>query len=102
MGGSGTPDSPISRFLAGSEERIQDLLIAHRIPPEDTAELLNQALSMLVYRWGELGDPDAWLDATLRTHCQRYWRSRGGAVPGQAGGGRPGGVILDFEPPAAL
>lgn len=102
---AGAPESPIGRFLADSEEHIQDLLLAHRIPPGDTAELLHQALSMLVYRWGELGDPKAWLSATLRAHCQRYWRRRGGSASGSDGGSdsaagsAAGGVILDFEPP---
>ncbi len=106
VGGAGAPESPISRFLADSEEHIQDLLIAHRIPPGDTAELLHQALSTLVYRWGELGDPKAWLSATLRAHCQRYWRRRGvvstsGSHGGSdtAAGSRAGRVVLDFEPP---
>lgn len=106
VGDVGTSDSPIGRFLADSEERIQDLLIAHRIPPEDTAELLDQALSMLVYRWGELGDPEAWLDAMLGTHCQRYWRRRGVSAPGGGGStaegaGGGGAAVLEFELPKA-
>lgn len=74
---AGSPSSPIETFLARNEARIEEHLATHRIPPEDTAELLNQALVMLVYRWDEIADPDAWLAATLRSHCQRYWRRRG-------------------------
>lgn len=106
--GVGASDSPIGRFLAESEEHIQDLLMTHGIPPEDTADLLHEALSMLVYRWGELGDPRAWLSAMLGAHCQRYWRRRGATTPAPGGGGSPGAsagsaapgaAVLAFEPP---
>jgi DNA-directed RNA polymerase specialized sigma24 family protein len=85
---SARPQS-IEELLSRSGEPIRRLLAEHSIPPADTEELLLAALLVLVYRWQELGDPEAWLLATLRNHCRRYWRQRGG---GPSAGGGPEGL----------
>jgi DNA-directed RNA polymerase specialized sigma24 family protein len=86
--GAGPPAS-IEELLSRCDGPIRDLLAEHAIPPADTEELLLAALLVLVYRWQELGDPEAWLLATLRNHCRRYWRQRGG---GPSAGGGPEGL----------
>ncbi len=82
--GAGPPAS-IEELLSRCDGPIRDLLAEHAIPPADTEELLLQALLVLVYRWHELGDPEAWLFATLHNHCRRYRRQRAAAAARGAG-----------------
>ena len=79
LAGGGARPNSIEELLARCGEPVRELLAEHAIPPADTEELLLQALLVLVYRWQELGDPEAWLLATLRNHCRRYWRQQGRA-----------------------
>src|SRR5260370_2225623 len=52
-------------------------LFAHyRVPPQDTEDILQQALLALVYQRQAIRDPESWLMGTLRNKCLLYWRER--------------------------
>lgn len=56
--------------------RLKSLFGRYRIPPQDTEDILQQALLALIYQWPTIRDPEAWLMGTLRNRCLLYWRDR--------------------------
>jgi len=62
--------------LERTRPRLKTLFARYRIPPEDTEDILQQALIALVYQWQNIRDPEAWLCGTLRNRCLIYWRER--------------------------
>jgi RNA polymerase sigma-70 factor (ECF subfamily) len=52
------------------------LFARYRIPPQDTEDILQQALLALVYHQQDVRDQEAWLMGTLRNKCLLYWRER--------------------------
>jgi len=66
----------IEALLARMESRLHRLFTRYRVPPEDTEDILQQGLLALVHQWDRVRSPEAWLLATLRNHCRRYWRDR--------------------------
>lgn len=69
-------ESSLERFLEKIRPRIKVLFARYRIPPQDTEDILQQALLALVYQWQNVRDPEAWLLGTLRNKCLLYWRDR--------------------------
>jgi RNA polymerase sigma factor (sigma-70 family) len=63
-------------FLEKVRPRLKALFVHYRIPPQDTEDLLQQALLVLVYQSVEIRDPEAWLLGTVRNKCLLYWRAR--------------------------
>lgn len=61
-------------FLARMRPRLKILFARYRIPPQDTEDILQQALLALVYQQQEIREPAAWLIGTLRNKCLVYWR----------------------------
>lgn len=72
---SQTEDS-LEVFLKVVRPRIRTLFQRYRIPPEDTEDILQQALLALVYQRQAIRDPEAWLQGTLKKKCLVYWRDR--------------------------
>ncbi len=68
--------SSFDRFLETMAPKMKRLLAAHRIPPEDAEDVLQQALVALIYHWDTIRDPECWLFVTLRRHCSLYWRNQ--------------------------
>lgn len=46
------------------------------IPEEDSEDLIQQTLLVLMLKHREVRNPDAWVIGTLRNKCRRYWRLR--------------------------
>lgn len=61
-------------FLERMKPRLKALFTLYRIPPQDTEDILQQALLALVYQWQGIRDHEAWLVGTLRNKCLVYWR----------------------------
>ncbi len=66
-------DEPIGELLHRLQPDVERLLAGYEIPEPDAAELLQEVLVVLSYRWERVADREAWLFATLRRRCQR-WR----------------------------
>lgn len=69
-------ESSLEQFLDQIQPRLKVLFARHRIPPQDTEDILQQTLLALVYQWTNVRDPEAWLFGTLRNKCRLYWRDR--------------------------
>jgi RNA polymerase sigma factor (sigma-70 family) len=78
MSALGQPEveTPLEDFLHGARPRIRALFGHYRIPEQDTEDILQQALLALVYQYGRVRDPEAWLLGTLRNKCLLYWRQK--------------------------
>lgn len=63
-------------FLKRVRPKLKTLFARYRIPPQDTEDILQQALLALIYHWAKVRDPEAWLMGTLRNKCLVYWRDR--------------------------
>src|SRR5436305_10902984 len=61
-------------FLRRIEPRLKRLLASYRIPVADAEDLVQDALSALIYRWDGVRDPESWVLGTLKRHCLMYWR----------------------------
>jgi RNA polymerase sigma-70 factor (ECF subfamily) len=69
-------ETSLEQFLDRVQPRLKVLFARHRIPPQDTEDILQQTLLALVYQWKNIRDPEAWLFGTLRNKCRLYWRDR--------------------------
>jgi RNA polymerase sigma factor (sigma-70 family) len=69
-------ESSLEGFLKQVRPRLKAVFARYRIPPQDTEDILQQALMALVYRREEIRDPEAWLLGTVRNKCLLYWRER--------------------------
>src|SRR6476659_4811602 len=67
-------DASLEEFLEKLRPRLKALFARYRIPPQDTEDILQQALLALVYQWQTVRDAEAWLMGTLRNRCLLYWR----------------------------
>lgn len=66
----------LESFLRGVQPRLKVLFARYRIPPQDTEDILQQALLALIYQRREIREPEAWLLGTLRNKCLLYWRAQ--------------------------
>jgi len=67
-------DDSLEEFLKRVRPRVKALFLRYRIPPQDTEDILQQALLALVYHRESIRDPEAWLLGTLRNKSFLYWR----------------------------
>jgi RNA polymerase sigma-70 factor (ECF subfamily) len=68
------PEDTLEEFLDRVRPRIRALFLRYHIPPQDTEDILQQALLALLYHRDSIRDPEAWLVGTLRNKCLLYWR----------------------------
>jgi len=68
--------SSLEDFLKRVRPKLKSLFARYRVPPQDTEDILQQALLALIYRWNTVRDPEAWMMGTLRNKCLVYWRDR--------------------------
>jgi RNA polymerase sigma-70 factor (ECF subfamily) len=68
-------EDTLEEFLKRVRPRIRALFLRYRIPPQDTEDILQQALLALLYHRDSIRDPEAWLVGTLRNKCLLYWRN---------------------------
>ena len=69
-------ESSLEGFLKKVRPRLKTLFAHYRIPPQDTEDILQQALLALIYHREGVRDPEAWLLGTLRNKCLLYWREQ--------------------------
>jgi RNA polymerase sigma-70 factor (ECF subfamily) len=69
-------DDSLEEFLKRVRPRVKTLFLRYRIPPQDTEDILQQALLALVYHRESIRDPEAWLLGTLRNKALLYWRAQ--------------------------
>lgn len=69
-------ETSLESFLTGVRPRLKTLFAHYRIPPQETEDILQQALLALVYQRQKVRDPEAWLLGTLRNKCLLYWREQ--------------------------
>jgi RNA polymerase sigma-70 factor (ECF subfamily) len=67
-------EATLEGFLSRFRPRLKALFAHYKIPPQDTEDILQQALLALVYQRQAVRDPEAWLVGTLRNKCLLYWR----------------------------
>ena len=67
-------DISLEVFLRNVRPRLKTLFVHYGIPPQDTEDLLQQALLALIYQRHVVRDPESWLIGTLRNKCLLYWR----------------------------
>ena len=71
-----TEDWLLEDLLKRLQGRLERILFRYQIPPEDSEDVLQEAVLTLIYKRKKIRDPEAWLVATLRNRCLMYWRSR--------------------------
>jgi RNA polymerase sigma factor (sigma-70 family) len=69
-------EAGLELFLHQVRPRLKLLFARYRIPPQDTEDILQQALLALIYQWQGIRDPEAWLLGTVKNRCLLYWRDR--------------------------
>lgn len=67
-------ETSLEEFLRNVRPRLKALFVRYGIPPQDTEDILQQALLALVHQRPIVRDPEAWLLGTLRNKCLLYWR----------------------------
>ena len=67
---------PLESFLRSLRPRLKALFAHYRIPPQETEDILQQALLALLYQRDKVRDPEAWLLGTMRNKCLLYWREQ--------------------------
>lgn len=69
-------EGAIEDLLESQRPRLLALFSRYRIPPDDSEDLLQQALLALVYQQERIRTPGAWLVGTVRNCCRNYWTER--------------------------
>jgi RNA polymerase sigma factor (sigma-70 family) len=69
-------EGSLEHFLKSVRPRMRTLFAHYRVPPQDTEDIVQQALLALLYQRQAIRDPEAWLMGTLRNKCLLYWRER--------------------------
>lgn len=69
-------DWSLEELLRVLQRRLERILFRYQIPPEDSEDVLQEAVLTLIYKRAKIRDPEAWLVATLRNRCLMYWRSK--------------------------
>ncbi|MCB1058229.1 MAG: sigma-70 family RNA polymerase sigma factor [Acidobacteria bacterium] len=69
-------DMDLEDFLRGIYPKLRAAMSQFQVPIEDAEDVVQQALLALVYQWGTIRDPEAWLIGTVRNKCRLYWRER--------------------------
>ena len=68
-------DTSLENFLKRVRPRLKAQFQRYSIPPQDTEDILQQALLALIYQRQAIRDPEAWLIGTVRNKCLLYWRT---------------------------
>lgn len=66
----------LEEFLERLRPRLKATFARYNIPPQDTEDILQQALLALMYQWQTVRDAEAWLIGTIRNRCLLYWRDQ--------------------------
>src|SRR5258706_13455803 len=69
-------EASLENLLRHVQPRLKVLFARYRIPPQDTEDIVQQALLALIYQRQEIRDPAAWMLGTIRNKCLLYWREQ--------------------------
>ncbi|HEY0510952.1 MAG TPA: sigma-70 family RNA polymerase sigma factor [Thermoanaerobaculia bacterium] len=69
-------ESSLEGLLKKVRPRLKALFAHYRILPQDTEDILQQALLALIYHRDGIRDPEAWLLGTVRNKCLLHWREQ--------------------------
>ena len=69
-------DEPILDLLRRLRGEIERTLAAHELDEREAEEVLQEILSMLIYRWERIANRELWLLATLKRSCLRRTQDR--------------------------
>ena len=67
-------DTSLEEALRSIRPRLKALFARYRIPPQETEDILQQALLALVHHHHVIRDSETWLLGVLRNKCLLYWR----------------------------
>jgi RNA polymerase sigma factor (sigma-70 family) len=67
-------EASLESLLRDVQPRLKVLFARYRIPPQDTEDIVQQALLALIYQRQAVRDPAAWMMGTIRNKCLLYWR----------------------------
>ncbi len=68
----------VAKLLRRIEPQMIETFSRYRVDPEAAAEILDEMVILLLYRWGEVVQPEAWLLEILE---QKSWRHRSEPPP---------------------
>ena len=74
------PASELEPLVERLRPRLKRILRGYGIPPHDAEDLLQEAFLAVVRKWDTVDNKEAWIVATLRNACSRYWRNRRASV----------------------
>ena len=70
----------VQTLVQGLEPRIIEMFQRHGVSPGEASQVLEEAVTLLLYRWEEIARPEAWLVELLEYRLAR------GALPEAAPG----------------
>jgi len=69
-------EASLENLLRAVQPGLKVLFARYRIPPQDTEDIVQQALLALIYQRQEIREPEAWMLGTIRNKCLLYWREQ--------------------------
>lgn len=73
-GGDSLRWQEVQGLVARLEPRVIEMFHRYRLDPDSAAAILEEVVTLLLYRWGEVASPEAWVLEMLE---HKAWRSRG-------------------------
>lgn len=66
----------VEEIVRHLEPRIIEMLREKQIPPSEAASLLEDIVTLLLYRWKEVSRPEAWVLEMVRNRIKRIEEAR--------------------------
>ncbi|HEV7515974.1 MAG TPA: hypothetical protein VGR07_06715 [Thermoanaerobaculia bacterium] len=76
-------DELIGDLLRRLRGEVEQLLSSFQLDASEAAEVLEEVLGMLIYRWDRIANRELWLLATLKRSCLRRTPERQRRSPGR-------------------
>jgi hypothetical protein len=61
----------VETLVRGLEPRIVEVFRRHSVEPELAGSMLEEVVTLLLYRWGEVARPEAWVMEMLEHRARR-------------------------------
>jgi len=69
--GGSTRWMQVQDLIRRLEPRIIEMFRRYGLPPVEAGLLLEEVITLLLYRWGEVANPEAWLVELLEYRLER-------------------------------
>jgi|SRR6185295_7868051 len=66
----------LEELLPRLRRRLKQVFFRHRIPAQETEDIVQEALLSAVRHWDQIRDKEAWLLGTIRIRCAIYWKRK--------------------------